>query len=228
MDHDMESSPTASFGINSSLATGGSANAAMVGQIVDSVQTSSLEQSPGAPSESMLETVQRTSQPIQSDAAARASTFAPSGVNGTGVTATAVSREISYERFDGNDRGNPVLLPIQAKSTVVPKPRSRSPTPVAARVGQQEGGRSSGPGTPGSQIIASRQSGRSTPKGGGKGENSFRVVGGADEKLQAGLFKMQRLSASPGNRSDCSIVDMPPGTPERFDIAGPAIRQNIP
>ena len=67
MDHDMESSPTTPFGINSSMATGGSANAAMVGQTVDSVQASSLEMSPGASSESTLETAQRTSQSIQSE-----------------------------------------------------------------------------------------------------------------------------------------------------------------
>ena len=113
MDHDMESSPTASFGINSSVATGGSANAAMVGQIVDSAQTSSLEQSPGASSESMLETARRTGHTIQSDAEARAPTFAPNGVNGASVTAPAIEREISDEGFTGDDRGTAILLPIQ-------------------------------------------------------------------------------------------------------------------
>jgi len=200
------------------MATGDSANAAMVGQIGDSVQTSSLEMSPGASSESTLETAQRTRHPIQSDAEARATIFAPRGDDGASVTATGISREFSEERFEGNDRGRAILLPIQQDSPVVPRLRSRSPTPVAERTEQQVNNRSSEHASQSMQMASSRQSGRSTPKGGGNAESSFRIVGGADERLEQELRKTVGLSASPGSRSNCSATELPPGTPEHFDI----------
>ena len=108
----------------------------------------------------MPERARRTNQTIQSDAAARASNGAPSGESGAGVTATA--REFSEERFDGNDRGSPILLPVKEESTVVPKNRSRSPTPVAER--ELASGRSSEHAFQSVQSAPSRYSGRSTPK----------------------------------------------------------------
>jgi hypothetical protein len=221
-DQDMDDSPNASFDLNSSRATGGSANAAMAGQVVESGQTSSLGHSPGESSESMPEQARRAYQPIQSDAAARASASAPSGANVVGVTATG--RDFSDEGVSGSDRGNPILLPVNEESTVVPKPRSRSPTPKAER--ESASGRSSEHAQQSLQSAPKRHSGRSTPKGAERGENS-RPPLSADERLAQELYKLGTAS-SPGSRSLCSAAEVPPGTPELFDLNTSVARAQIP
>ncbi len=222
MDLDTDGSPNASFDLNSSLATGGSANAAMAGHVVVSGQTSSLGHSPGESSDSLPEQSWRANQTIQSDAAARASDSAPGGANVVGVTATG--RDFSDERIKGSDRGNPILLPVNAESTVVPKPRSRSPTPKSER--ESASGRSSEHAQQSLQLAPKRHSGRSTPKGAERGENS-RPPLSADERLENELHRLGAAS-SPGSRSLCSAAEVPPGTPELFDINTNVIRAQIP
>ncbi len=160
---------TTSFGTNSSMATGGSTNVAMVGQIAVSDQASSVEQFPVPSSESALETVQRTGTPT-AVAEAQAPAAVPNGEFGAHAVATAIPRKVSDERSDGGDRGLAVLLPCQGEALVVPKPRSRSPTPKSEK--ESASGRSSEHAHQSLQSAPKRHSGRSTPKGAERGENS--------------------------------------------------------
>ena len=196
------------------MATGGSTNVAMVGQIAVSDQVSSAEQSQVPSSERALETVQRTGT-TTAVAEAQAPAAVSNGELGARAAATAIPRTVSDEGSEGSDRGRSILIPSQVETSVVPRPRSRSLTPVAVRVGQPDAGRSTGFATPGSHVVASRHSGRSTPKG-GNGADSFKVIGGAEEKLQAELRKIRSQVANPSAWSNCSVADLPEGIPEQY------------
>ncbi len=95
--------------------------------------------------------------------------------------------------------------PLDGVSAVV-KRRSRSPTPKPS-------GRSSRLGMPSHQILAGNSE-RSIPKSGVGVHHSSRTIEGADERLNRLLKQQAEKGASPGAMSDCSMKDLPEGSPD--------------
>ncbi len=193
---------TASFGSSNHMTNHDVTEMAMAGQIVAGEVSSSIEQSPAQSSDSVLETM------VQRRGASR----------GRGQERSANQRpRIPDERLpripdhddgsaDGLGRGRSVLP--RTLDATLKGIRSRSPTPRPSPSGQSIPGKSPATGTPDYHSLASKMSGKSSPKS-GAGQNSpaQQVHGAADEKLDQMLAKMATRSCnSPSGMSQTSAL----------------------